>query len=609
MENKLYCCNNIPENVAIQKQPIMDGMLTGYPSIDKPWLRFYPSGADNIAIPEKTIFQLLEDSNIERMNATLMNFNGIKISAKKYLEMIKKTALSLDKLNVKQNEIILTMMPNVPESRTLIYADNILNSIIYPVTPMISPVELDRIIRENEIRKIFIFEMFFEKYRSVIEKNKTIEAVIISDGRAYVPKPLNCMIDISKKIKGEKKVIPFGDNYIQYNEFLDFSKSNKRILKPEYIPNQTAAIIGTSGTTGIPKGVCLTNENLNAMALQHKYGDMNFEVGDKLLDLLIQSIGYGIGVAHYSGVCGIESILIPTLETNILPLIDKYNPLHFTGGPIHYETLLKELEKNNRNKPKIKNMVSGGASLDIDVEKKLNEITDDGIIDENKVFVRQGLGCTENGGAATYSKKGAYAVGSVGIPLCLETMSVFEPGTDRELKYNEQGELCILGPTVMKGYLNNEIETDIVLKKHSDGNIWLHTGDLGYMDECGRVYLTDRIKNIFMRKGFNVHPNSIQKFISSFDFIDSCYVTGIEHPTEQIVPVAFVKFNENIDKTIAIKQLEMQCSQNLEEASIPYEFIVVNEFPRNLGGKIDKNKLIEMNQVSYTNMEKKKILK
>ena len=500
-------------------------------------------------------------------------------------------------------------MPNVPESRTLIYADNILNSIIYPVTPMISPVELDRIIRENEIRKIFIFEMFFEKYRSVIEKNKTIEAVIISDGRAYVPKPLNCMIDISKKIKGEKKVIPFGDNYIQYNEFLDFSKSNKRILKPEYIPNQTAAIIGTSGTTGIPKGVCLTNENLNAMALQHKYGDMNFEVGDKLLDLLIQSIGYGIGVAHYSGVCGIESILIPTLETNILPLIDKYNPLHFTGGPIHYETLLKELEKNNRNKPKIKNMVSGGASLDIDVEKKLNEITDDGIIDENKVFVRQGLGCTENGGAATYSKKGAYAVGSVGIPLCLETMSVFEPGTDRELKYNEQGELCILGPTVMKGYLNNEIETDIVLKKHSDGNIWLHTGDLGYMDECGRVYLTDRIKNIFMRKGFNVHPNSIQKFISSFDFIDSCYVTGIEHPTEQIVPVAFVKFNENIDKTIAIKQLEMQCSQNLEEASIPYEFIVVNEFPRNLGGKIDKNKLIEMNQVSYTNMEKKKILK
>ena len=341
------------------------------------------------------------------------------------------------------------------------------------------------------------------------------------------------------------------------------------------------------------------------MALQHYVGDMNFEQGDKLLDILIQSIGYGIAVAHYSGVCGLESILIPELVSNVLPLLEKYKVSHFTGGPVHYEEILKEYKKNGKKVyNKVKNMVSGGASLSKELEISLNNIdkVNPHINDEKNVIVRQGLGCTENGGAATYAKKTAYKFGGVGIPLPLENMGIFKPGTSEELQYNEEGEICISGPTVMKEYLNNKEETKKVLKIHKDGKVWLHTSDLGRIDEDGQVYIIDRMKDIFMRKGFNVYPSKINDFISSIDIVDTCETIGVSHPNEQTVPVTFIKLKTNdcdIDK--AKKYILEKSFENLEETSIPYNILFVENMPRNLGGKIDKKSLLENSEINYFN--------
>ena len=244
-------------------------------------------------------------------------------------------------------------------------------------------------------------------------------------------------------------------------------------------------------------------------------------------------------------------------------------------------------------------MVSGGASLDINVEKKLNSIDSGECINEDLVFVRQGLGCTENGGAATYAKLGTYKLGGVGIPLMYENMGIFKPGTDEELKYGEIGEICISGPTVMQEYLNNPEETSKVLRKHSDGKIWLHTCDLGKVDSDGQFYISDRIKNIFMRKGFNVHPSEVNKFISSLDFVDSCTVMGVSHPTEQMVPVAFIKLNDGVDIENAKNQILNACYNNLEEPSVPYDIIFVDNMPRNIGGKIDNNYLLQVSRLNY----------
>ena len=570
-------------------------MKTGYASIDKPWNKYYP----NSTITEeqikneinKSMYQMLDEKTKDIEDKTTIEYYGAEITNKELKKRILKCAKSFIVLGVKKGDIVPLILPNQPESRILIYALNYIGAIAYPIQPTIPSKELNNIIEQNNIKNLAIFRGFYRQYKNQISN---IENIIYTTGKESLPKAIQYVDDISHI--DPSIVIP-------YNEFILEHKSLKQEIKPIYEENKTAAIIGTSGTTGTPKGVCLTNENLNAMALQHLIGDMNFERGDKLLNILIDSIGYGLGTMHYSGCCGIKSILIPELVTNVAPLFLKYHPEHFTGGPIHAENLEKYL-KTEKNKEKIeelkeilykevKNWVSGGAPLKKQTEDYLNN---------KQILVRQGLGCTENGGAATYSKQGTYKEKSVGIPLMLETMSIFEKDTDKELKYNQEGEICITGPTVMKEYLNNEEETNKVLKKHRDGKIWIHTGDKGYIDEDGNIFITGRYKLMTHRLGFNIHPETIKNKIleSNIDGMSECHVITLPHPEEQNVPVAFIEINNGININKLKKELIKYTYENLSQYENPYDYVfVIGNLPRNLGGKVDEKKLLEEINIDF----------
>ena len=428
-----------------------------YPSDIKPWKKYYENFEENFVVPQESAFMLLEKSANKMPNNIAINYMNFKLTFKKYIDKIINEASSLKKLGVKKGEIVPVFLPNIPEARTTIYALNIIGAIAYPINPLLSPKEFEKLLIENNVKNLFMFNMFYQKYMLAIQ-NSSVENVIMTYGTDMIPKYILKFKNIFDCLKKENRNTFIPDSVISWDEFI-ISKSNENI-KPIFEKNQTSVIIGTSGTTGTPKGVCLTNENLNSMALEHLNGSLNFKPGDKMLDILIPSIGYGLSVMHYEGVCGLETILIPTLQSDIYPLLKKYKPDHFAGGPIHYETLVSHHE----NDPLIygKNFVSGGASLPKTTEKILNKLEEDGTFEEKNIFVRQGLGCTENGGASTYAKKGAYKPYGVGIPLLYETVGIFKPGTDDELGFNTDGEICINGPTVMKKYLNNEEETNKV---------------------------------------------------------------------------------------------------------------------------------------------------
>lgn len=580
---------------------------TGLSSVDKPWLKYYPENIEKLNVPQVSMTKLLYDSCQEYLDNIALSYFNTKKTYRQYIKDIENYYASLSHMNPKKGEVILTMLPNIPESRELVYSAVSCNCRVYPLLPMISPAELDRIISENEVRTIVLFDGFYEKYKSVLEANSNLKNIIGTDGTYSLSSVMSFLSKIKNKSKSEisksKKYIPFKE-FDAYRKYVENCSLNLDIENA----NDVAVIINTSGTTGSPKGVCLTHNNLNTMAYQHKYGDMFFDVGDKLLDLLPQSIGYGISVTHYSGVCGLEAVLVPTLETDIKKFLDKQHISHFTGGPIHYETLYHKYMSKGIPVNRGKNFVSGGASFDKNIEKNINGVTDSLIVDEAKVFVRQGLGCTENGGAATYAKHGAYKFGGVGIPLALENMGVFELGTDKELTYNQLGEICISGPTVMKEYLNNQEETDKVLLTHSDGKVWLHTKDIGYVDEDGQFFILDRAKNLFARRGFNVHPTKISYTISELkDIVNACYVMGIPHPIEQKVPVAFIELKDDIDTSLAEKTILDYCNFNLEETSVPYQLVFVDKLPRNVGGKVDEKQLLDKYPVDYfqENVQKK----
>lgn len=577
----------------------MENNKTGYASIDKPWSKFYPQTEINIKDIEKSIYQMLEESVKDSPNSIALEYFGIKIKFKDYLEKIRNCAKSCKLLGIRKGDIVPLLLPNQPECRIMIYALNYIGAIPYPMQPTIPNAYLDKIMNENEIKNLFIFNGFYEKFENELKSN-ALKNIICTNGKETLPNILQKLDDLGKKLKKQKTIeLPKNSKIIPFKEFQLSHDLYRGIISPYYEPNYTAAIIGTSGTTGTSKGVCLTNENLNAMALQHMKGDMNIEENDKLLDILIQSIGYGIAVMHYSGCCKIRSILIPELVKDVAPLFIKYKPNHFTGGPVHAESLenfiknanKKELEKINKALKNVKNWVSGGASLSKRTEKFLNKDT---------VIIRQGLGCTENGGAATFTKKGTYEERTVGIPLMLETISIFEPDTDNELKCNEIGEICITGPTVMKGYLNNEEETQQVLKKHKDNKIWIHTKDLGYMNEDGKTFINGRIKNIFMKAGYKIFPAMVNEFLETIEGVEESHVLGINHPKEQMVPVAFISINNKTDIKTLKETILKEALKNINESSIPYQFVFIKgKLPRNLGGKIDPKQLLELSGIDY----------
>ena len=566
--------------------------LTGYPSIDKPWLKYYDRKFDEKELPKMTMYELAYLRNKDNMSNTAIevrisknDFNkGIKITYREFFQQIEKCAKALKALGVIKNEIIPIVLPNVPEARVLIYANSSLGAISYPISPFIPANQFKKIIAENNIKTVVMFEAFYEKYEDVLETTN-IRNMILLNGTESMPAFVRAIYKIKSLIVSAK----FKTKYkiLEWNDFIGLHKQAKELIPAKYSKNHIAAIIGTSGTTGTSKGVCLSDDNMNAAALAYLEC-----LEGSCLDILIPSIAYGLAMLHYQMISGEKTYLIPELITDkITELICKTQPDTFSGGPVHYINIAQSVEFINGELPKMKNTICGGATLPKETEENLNGGTTNDEENEvsDRVFVRQGFALTESNATGTYSKRGAYKFGSVGIPLPYVTVSIFQPNTDEELTYGKKGEICISSPTMMQHYLNNPIETNDVIRIHKDGKRWIHTKDIGYMDESGHLFHVDRIKNIFMRTGFNVHPSTISEFINSLNYVENSHVIGFEHPLEQCVPIAFIVAEQNCGKNNDEIEayIKEECYKNLEETSVPYGFVFVNKFPINLGGKID----------------------
>ncbi len=477
----------------------------------------------------------------------------------------------------------------------MIYALNILGATVYPINPMLAPHMFKAILLENHVRTAAVFSGFWDKFAESLN-NSEVQNIVLLDGLESLPLAI-------KTIMRAKVHYPKDQRITKYDALI--KRSSAKRIEPYYWEDHIAVIIGTSGTTGTLKGVCLADKNLNELALGQELSD-HYRTGDIALDILIQSIGYGISTAH--SCIGCHTVLVPELVTTGFPdLFCQVKPDCFPGGPVHYINLANSEQFKKGSLPFCRGAYSGGATLEKEVERTLNG-ADVGYKEKPRdiIRVRQGYGSTECGGAATANTFGAYKFGTIGIPMANVTVSIFKPGTDEELKYGEEGEICVCGPTIMSGYLNNPEETRNVLRLHSDGKIWLHQSDLGWCDEDGHFYMTDRIKNIFMRTGFNVHPSKISEFIISLPEVKDCVVAGVPHPTEQMVPVAFVVLHDpSADKAVVKERLTQECTQNLSETDIPLDWIFVDKLPRNMGGKVDTKKLVETCKVDYLKQDGK----
>lgn len=607
----------------------LQGPCVGYPSIDRPWLKYYPEEGIIKDIPDVSMFQYFVNCCKNRMNLTAidlrMSFNNFDKAVRKmtygdFIDEVITISCGFLAYGFKSDEVFIEVLPNLIESRESIYAANAIGTCVYPISPMLPTKKFAEIIQNNDVKNIAIFGEFYDKFSECLKDNK-IENIFLINGLESFDFIKKKVALFGNKIKKSNKFnIPNDSRIVTWHKLLQAGKSYRKAhnikdigdFKPYYSKNHIAVIVGTSGTTGVPKGACIRDMSINACDFSEQI-PKPFEPGEINLDILIQSISYGLGIMHHTMCGGLYNIVIPEMITDKIGLIlKKFKPDHFSGGPIHYENILRSKEYHNGELKTPKNYLSGGATLAKKTEIALNNNVDSSYVEPlngySKIFVRQGLGSTENIGTGIFTTRGSYKFGSVGIPIALSNCSIFENGTQNELSYNQTGEICMTGETVMKEYLNNPSETEKVLKLHNDGKIWLHLGDEGYIDQEGHVFITDRFKNIFMRNGFNVHPSKIKEVILNEEFVDDCCVLGVEHPVEMYVPVAFIVLkNKNIEANSVISILNQKCYEELDEYFIPYDYIFVEELPYNLGGKVDEHKLLKDSKIDYSENSERKL--
>jgi len=568
--------------------------LTGYPSIDKPWLQYYNELAINAKMPKRTIYELLVENNINYPNRVALNYFNKKITYRELIDNIDKTAIAFIRHGVKEGDIVTISMPTLPETIYMFYALSKIGAISNMVDPRTSAEGIKDYVNEAESKLMVVVDVAAPKTIG-FKETTTLEEIITVSPADSLPMALNLGYkakEFVESLKNKNKPQIDKSKFTTWKEFSKSANESGRFYYPKYTENKPVVIVHTGGTTGKPKGVVLTNDNVNCAAYQCQIAGFDFQREHNWLNIMPPFIAYGIGNGlHLPLICGMEVILIPQFDPNKFDeLLIKHKPNHMVGVPSHYGSIInsKKLEKEDLSyviAPTV-----GGDKMEINLEEKTNKFLKERNCDYKVV---KGYGMTEvNAAVAACTSNETNDLGSVGIPFPQTIISIFDTETGKELGYNQNGEICITGPNTMLGYFKNETETNKILKKHDDGKIWVHSGDIGYMTEEGKLYIVDRIKRMIVRHdGFKLFPNIIEDVIASHPAVANCKVIGIsdvEHSQGKLPKACIILKDGQLLNEMQIRdEIILLCSEKLAEYSQPVEYEFRNSFPLTPIGKID----------------------
>ncbi len=579
-----------------------DKKITGYASIDKPWQKYYSKEAITANIPKLTAYQYMVSQNEDNLSTKAIMYYGKKISYKNYIDMIDETARRLYNLGVTEGEVVTVMSVANPELEVLFYALNKLGAVINLIDVRSDYKQIKKYLMEVKSSVVVVMDNFLPEFDKCMEDediDNIVENVITLSPYNSVLFPFNVLAE--KKSRKEDSTlyskideIKKKNKYITWKDLMNIPKY-RYARYPRYKKNMVAALVHTGGTTGVPKTVKLSNENFNAMAIQYKSLNANYNKGDTFLNGIVPFVAYGIVVTIHMPMClGMTNIIAPILSPKeFTEFMIKYKPNHTITVPTYVEHFVHDRKADSMNWKCLKNLGIGGDYFPEQSEIYVNEFLKN---HGSSSIAEKGYGMTENSSTAGVCLVGVNKKNSLGIPLPLNTYGIFERGTDKELKYGEEGEICITGPTEMLGYLDNEEEEGKVIKIHSDGKKWIHSEDVGIIDEDGFLFFKGRYKRLIPHGGFKLYPSYIEGVIMEHPDIDNCCVISIPDKVYGASPEAHVVIKK--DSVSELKKLKEEliklCQDKLPSYSQPEDFIFEEYLPLTSVGKVDYKKVEKM---------------
>ena len=365
----------------------------------------------------------------------------------------------------------------------------------------------------------------------------------------------------------------------------------------------------SGGTTGTTKGIVLSNNNFNSLGQQIIATNPMFRVGDKMLAAMPLFHGFGLGVCIHSMLSqGGRVILLPRFTPKSYAKAILRNKCNFIAGvPTLFEALLRNDALHNKDLSFLKGMFSGGDSLSVELKKKIDKFLYD---HHATIQIREGYGTTETVTACCLTPPTMYKEGSIGIPFPDTFIKIVVPDTDTEVEYGQEGEILISGPTNMQEYWNNEQETAQTLRKSDfDGRTWVHTGDLGCMDDEGFVYFKGRSKRMIISSGYNIYPAQLENVLDSHEDVLMSCVIGVPDSYKMQKVKAFVTLKPGIEANEQEKESIMDhCRKHLAKYAMPYDIEFRDDMPKTLVGKVayrilEEEELLKINNEQSENKE------
>ena len=552
-----------------------------------PWYNYYINMRRDIKCPNVSMYEMVKKCASKYPELTAYSYYGNKVSYKSYIKKIDICALAFLSLGVKKGDTVTICMPNTPEAIISFYALNKLGAIINMIHPLSSEEELKHCIKLSKSKYALVADIVYGKIKNIKSELDLEKIIYTSVGESMDPiTKLGYLIKTFGKVDGE-----LDDDTITFSKFYSKGKNIKTRIRDKGKGRDNAVILHSGGTTGKPKGIILTNRNFNSVALGLL--EINKVMGPGVSTLSIMPIFHGFGLActfHAVNISGGEAIILPSVSPKKFDeTILKYKPNTIGCVPSLLEGLPMSRKLKDADLSFLKCIVCGGDSI----SEKLNKKIDEFLSSHNSVAkVRGAYGMTECTAGVTMMPIEKSKFGSIGIPIPGTIIKIMEPKTGKELKAGEIGEICISGPTVMKEYIDDKEETENILKVH-EGKMYLHSGDLGYIDEDGFIFFTSRLKRMIVSSGYNIYPGVIEQIILEHPYVEACAVVGVPHPYKKEVVKAYIVLKKGLVLNSEIKKsIKAHCEKHIASYALPYAYGYRKELPTTIIGKVAYNELI-----------------
>ena len=537
-----------------------------------------------------TMFEAVEKVAEKYPNNVAFDFMGKSTTYKKLVQQVNACARSLRTIGVRQGDRVTIAMPNCPQSIYMFYAVNLIGAVANMIHPLSAEKEIEFYLNASESVTAITLDQFYSKFESIRERTQVVN-IIIASVKDELSQPVKAGYMLTEGRKVQK--IPSDAPVIRWHDFMRLGRHCFYNYKVQRDADDPAVILYSGGTTGTTKGIVLSNLNFNALGQQVIAANPMFKPGDKMLAAMPLFHGFGLGVCIHTMLSqGGRCILVPRFTAkSYAKLIVKYKCNFIAGVPTLYEALLRLPSMEGADLSCLKGVFSGGDSLSIELKKKFDKFLAD---HHASIQVREGYGTTETVTACCLTPPHMFKEGSIGLPFPDTYIKIVKPGTDVELPYGEEGEILLAGPTVMKGYMNNKVETDLTLRTHDDGLTWVYTGDLGTMDDEGFIYFRGRAKRMIISSGYNIYPGQLENILDANEKVQMSCIIGIPDTYKMRAVKAFIMLKPGVPATEETREELMEyCRKHIAKYAMPKEIEFREELPKTLVGKVAYRKLEE----------------